>query len=206
MAATCQSALGGTDPQQESDAAMPHIRICGAGDQPWSFLLRLPGGGRNCGGTRLCSGAGGRRPLRHSSAECGCACGRQRRLRRRDERSNCASHTPSLERLGSKSGGIRVRDRSRGREHVTAESRRRASEKGRRGETPTARITRSRPGSCDLASSVIARFVREGSVGAWDARLNDRIRGDGWPSTYLFINARFCRNLTLALRLVGGER
>ena len=28
-------------PRQEPDAVMPHVRICGGGDQRWSFLLRL---------------------------------------------------------------------------------------------------------------------------------------------------------------------
>ena len=28
-------------PRQEPDAVIPHVRICGGGDQRWSFLLRL---------------------------------------------------------------------------------------------------------------------------------------------------------------------
>ena len=86
-------------------------------------------------GTRLPSAAAHRR-----AAACPVVSGRGQAVseeqERADGRSRRASHTPPVERLGSESGGSRVRDRGRGREHVRAEGRRRASEKSRGGVSP----------------------------------------------------------------------
>ena len=60
-----------------------------------------------------------------------------------------------------------MRDRCRGREHVTAESRRRAFEKSRGGKAPTATITRSLDRGEEAAGthgSMSACVVRDGRL------------------------------------------
>jgi len=64
--------------------------------------------------------------------------GRHPGTKRVDGRSRRASHTPPVERLGSTSGGSRVRDRGRGRGHGRAEGHAVRRRQGRAGGARTA--------------------------------------------------------------------